>query len=109
MRITEVTVGIHQKKSHPYEYGNFDCEVRMTAAVGEDEDIDAVVKALREQAGGHVRSECALFLARVEKERERSYDDLEAAMRETEEEWEDAHLDEVEDGEGEVDEDEVPF
>jgi len=104
MRITEVTVGVHQKKNHPYEYGNFDCEVRLTAVVGDDDCIDDVVKGLRNQAGDHVRNECSLFIARVEKERERDYD-LEAAMRETEEDWEDAHY-EDEDGDGKVDEDE---
>ena len=41
--------------------------------MGDEDNVDAVIKALRDQAGDHVRNECALFIARVEAERDSKF------------------------------------
>ncbi len=60
MRVSEVTVTVHEKRSLPDYYGYYDCNVTMTAQVDqrEREGADSAVQRLRDTARHHVREEC---------------------------------------------------
>jgi len=59
MQIREISVTIHEKRNHPYAYGNYDCEVRLTAALGEEDDgrEDDCIDELADTARANVLAE----------------------------------------------------
>jgi hypothetical protein len=56
MDVTEISVMVHEKRSHPYEYGQYDCEVRLSAHLGPDENVDEAIMALRDRAAAQVQA-----------------------------------------------------
>lgn len=58
MKITQVVVGIHEKRNHPYKYGHYDASVTFTADIALNDDPDGAVDLLRARARRHVLSEC---------------------------------------------------
>ncbi len=56
--VTEVTVEVHEKRNHPFEYGHYDCSARVTAKVEPEDSVDVTLFALRKQARFHVKQEC---------------------------------------------------
>lgn len=62
-RITQVEVMIHEKRSHPYEYGNYDTEYRLTAQIRDGEEADVVLYDLTQQAAKLVKRECDRWVA----------------------------------------------
>jgi hypothetical protein len=55
MDIKEITVAIHEKRNHPFEYGHYDCEVRLVAEATPYPDSD--IDELRNIARAKVREE----------------------------------------------------
>lgn len=65
MNVTQIAVSIHEKRNHPFEYGHYDCEVRLTAELDSDEDIFDEIVCLREMARGHVLGECEMWQEQI--------------------------------------------
>ena len=55
MRVTEVTVEVHEKRNHPHEYGHYDCSVTLAAVLDDWEPSDASISELRAMAAAHVK------------------------------------------------------
>lgn len=69
MNITQVIVGVHEKRNHPYEYGHYDASVTLTAGVGLNDAIDEITQSLRAQARRHVLEECDDWAKSVKEEK----------------------------------------
>jgi hypothetical protein len=69
MQITDVTVEIHEKRNHPYEFGHGDAMVRITATLGCEEGVYDVIKRLRDLAREQVQAELDGWIAGIEEER----------------------------------------
>lgn len=69
MKITTVTVEIHEKRNHPHEYGHRDAQVAYTADLDEGEEADAAVVQLQLQARQRVEAELDRWIAEVEQQR----------------------------------------
>lgn len=69
MLVTEVSVVIHEKRNHPYEYGHRDAEVRLAAQLTPYESIDAVIDELHVKARSHVEKELDSWLKEIEYDR----------------------------------------
>lgn len=65
MIVREVTVSIHEKRNHPYEYGHYDASVSYTAEIAEDDDVGDVTARLIIRAESHVKAECDEWIAGV--------------------------------------------
>lgn len=71
MDVTEISVMVHEKRNHPYEYGHYDCEVRLSAHLGPDENVDEAAMALRDRAASQVRLHLDGWIDGIETSRER--------------------------------------
>lgn len=69
MKITQVTVSIHEKRNHPYEFGHYDCSVTYSADLAGQDNVDEVTLALRGKARGHVEIECDRWLDTIHEKR----------------------------------------
>ena len=58
MKITQVTVMVHEKRNHPFEYGHYDAEVRLTADLDSSDGAIDTVERLTRQARIAVVAEC---------------------------------------------------
>lgn len=72
MKVQTVTVEIHEKRNHPYEYGHFDASVSYTVQVEEGEDADLIIKSVQAKAREHVEAELDAKIEAVNLERKRS-------------------------------------
>lgn len=71
MKYQTITVGIHEKRNHPTEYGHFDANVSYTVQVEDGEDIHSATEFLRAKARQHVEAELDAKIAQVNLEEER--------------------------------------
>lgn len=69
MKVVEVVVEVHEKRSHPDEHGHFDASVRLTAEVEDGAYDDLVILRLREIARMHVAQECDDWVASIREDR----------------------------------------
>ncbi len=67
MNVTQITVMVHEKRNHPYEYGHYDAEVRYTADVEPGENVNDATDNLRDVAHGHVQAQCNAWLDDIER------------------------------------------
>lgn len=65
MKITTVSVQIHEKRNHPHEYGHYDASVTLTADVDDGESYGDVINRLRDVARSHVADECDEWIERI--------------------------------------------
>lgn len=62
--IKEVTVTVHEKRNHPYEFGHFDCSISLVAELPDlsyiqhETMISDRIAELRAEALAHVQEEC---------------------------------------------------
>lgn len=69
MKVTEVTVTIHEKKNHPHEYGHYDASVTLTARPEQDEHCDNVIESLQREARRRVIEEIDSWIAFINYEK----------------------------------------
>lgn len=69
MYITQVTITVHEKRNHPYEYGHRDAEVQVTAQLTPYESFDVTVETLRINARLHVENELDAWIKGIEQHR----------------------------------------
>lgn len=104
MKVTQITVSVHEKRNHPYEYGHYDAEVRLTADMEEGDTVAGTAAALRDMARIEVTNECDGWIDTVNYKRQEAEREAQAA-------WERRRLamqQEIEDEEDEEDEDPGP-
>lgn len=65
MMIKEVTVAIHEKRSHPYEHGHYDAEISFTAEFYDGDAVESLVEDLKVRAARSVRLECDRWVAEI--------------------------------------------
>lgn len=66
MRVTEVSVSVHEKRNHPTEYGHRDCSVQIVASVEHLESADVVARELLGKATAHVQRELDVWIDDIE-------------------------------------------
>ena len=66
--MSEISVTIHEKRNHPYEYGHYDCSVTITGDTYLGER-DERIEELREIARRQVAAECDMWIAGIEEEK----------------------------------------
>lgn len=71
MKYQTITVGIHEKRNHPTEFGHFDANVSYTVQVEDGEDIHRATEFLRKKAREYVEAELDARIAQVNLENER--------------------------------------
>lgn len=59
MKVTEVTVTIHEKRNNPFKCGHYDCSVTYRAELEKPDSYGQRTRRLREIARAHVEEECA--------------------------------------------------
>lgn len=69
MKVTQVVVGIHEKRNHPHEYGHYDASVTLTAEMDPEDDHAESTVELRAAARWQVLEECDEWTERVKEER----------------------------------------
>lgn len=72
MIVKTVTVEVHEKKNHPYEYGHYDASVRLEADLDPNENADDLIDRLQRQAAFKVQAQCALWIIEIEKDRRKT-------------------------------------
>jgi hypothetical protein len=70
--ITSVTVTIHEKKNHPFEFGHYDASVTLTAEINPAENEKDVAQALQFTARSLVKQEIDGWVDAVNHEREQN-------------------------------------
>lgn len=68
MRVTEVSVSVHEKRNHPTEYGHRDCSVQIVASVEHLEAADVVARELLGKATAHVQRELGEWITVIEQD-----------------------------------------
>lgn len=68
MKVTQVTVTVHEKRNHPHEFGHYDCSVALTAEVGAELEAHDAIALLRAKARVQVLEECANWETNVRRE-----------------------------------------
>ena len=69
MNVTQVTVTIHEKRNHPFEYGHYDASVTLTGNIESNDLPTMVITDLKYMARGHVIEELDLWTNRVKEEK----------------------------------------
>jgi hypothetical protein len=77
MKIHRVTVEVHEKRNHPYEYCHKDCSVILEAEVEDGEDVDSVIARLTRKAEKQVNTTLDAWVAKVILDRHRRANDEE--------------------------------
>lgn len=65
MKITTLTVEIHEKRAHPSERGHYDSRVSLTAWIDDGENYENVALDLKNKAGAMVTSECDSWVSKI--------------------------------------------
>ena len=58
MVITEITVSVHEKRNHPFEYGHYDSSVTLTATISPNERRSTAIRDLQDRAAFYVKQQC---------------------------------------------------
>ena len=93
MKITQVTVMVHEKRNHPFEYGHYDAEVRLTADLDSTDGAIDAVEQLTRHARVAVVAECDQWIDSLERKRRAAHavQEIERLLRQMKREYSDEY------------------